>query len=175
MFLELRRKKVGFQLTDLTSTSIRGRNANITTQPGKTKSKHKESLYSVLGFCCIKKTFSSQVCQFLKLTFLDFKRSFLGKSIFSLMQHWGSEKDEGTSGSAKQLGVKSAMWLPKKHSLGLPWWRGGWESACQCRGHGFEPWSGKIPHATEQLSPWATTTEPAHLEPVLRNRRGRDS
>ena len=26
---------------------------------------------------------------------------------------------------------------------------------------GFNPWSGKIPHATEQLSPWATTTEPA--------------
>ena len=25
---------------------------------------------------------------------------------------------------------------------------------------GFEPWSGKIPHAAEQLSPYATTTEP---------------
>ena len=35
------------------------------------------------------------------------------------------------------------------------------ESACQCRGHRFEPWSGKIPHATEQLSSCATTTEPA--------------
>ena len=42
----------------------------------------------------------------------------------------------------------------------LPWWRSGEESACQCRGHGFEPWSGKIPHATEQLSSCATTTEP---------------
>ena len=29
----------------------------------------------------------------------------------------------------------------------------------QCRGHGFDPWSGKIPHAAEQLSPCATTTE----------------
>ena len=27
------------------------------------------------------------------------------------------------------------------------------ENACQCRGHGFEPWSGKIPHAVEQLGP----------------------
>ena len=27
------------------------------------------------------------------------------------------------------------------------------------RSHGFEPWSGKIPHAAEQLSPCATTTE----------------
>ena len=42
-------------------------------------------------------------------------------------------------------------------SLVVQWLR----IACQCRGHGFEPWSGKIPHATEQLSPCATTTEPA--------------
>ena len=56
---------------------------------------------------------------------------------------------------------------------GLPWWCSGWESACQCRGHGFEPWSGRIPHTAEQLGPWATTTEPAHLEPVLCNKRGR--
>ena len=27
----------------------------------------------------------------------------------------------------------------------------------------------------EQLGPWATTTEPARLEPVLRNKRGHDS
>ena len=60
-----------------------------------------------------------------------------------------------------------------KPQSGLPWWRSGWESACRCREHGFEPWSGKIPHATEQLGPWATTTEPARLEPVLRNERPR--
>ena len=41
----------------------------------------------------------------------------------------------------------------KSQKTGLPWWRSGWESACQCRGHGFEPWSGRIPHATGQLSP----------------------
>ena len=45
--------------------------------------------------------------------------------------------------------------------LGLPWWCSGWKSACQCRGHRFDPWSRKIPHAAEQLSPRATTTEPA--------------
>ena len=49
--------------------------------------------------------------------------------------------------------VKEVLW-------GLPWWHSGWESACQCRGHRFEPWPGKIPHAAEQLSPCATTTEP---------------
>ena len=30
-----------------------------------------------------------------------------------------------------------------KSLQGLPWWHSVWESACQCRGHGFEPWSGK--------------------------------
>ena len=30
----------------------------------------------------------------------------------------------------------------------------------QCRGHRFDPWSRKIPHATEQLSPCATAIEP---------------
>ena len=62
-----------------------------------------------------------------------------------------------------------------KENEGLPWWRSGWESACQCRGRGFEPWSGKIPHAAERLGPCATIAEPARLEPVLRNQRGRES
>ena len=39
------------------------------------------------------------------------------------------------------------------HEFGFPWRHNGQESACQCRGHGFEPWSRKIPHATERLSP----------------------
>ena len=63
----------------------------------------------------------------------------------------------------------------KTRRLGLPWWCSGWESACQCRGRGFGPWSGRIPHAAEQLGPWATIAEPARLEPVLLNERGRDS
>ena len=97
----------------------------------------------------------------------------LPKLHFSFTDHW-------TSGVRLIQDNQSASWpIPvawiKKTSWGLPWWCSGWESACQCRGHGFEPWSGKIPHATEQLSPWATTTEPARLEPVLHNKRGRNS
>ena len=38
-------------------------------------------------------------------------------------------------------------------------WSGGRESACQCRGHGFNPWSGKIPHVVGQLSLCTTNTE----------------
>ena len=41
--------------------------------------------------------------------------------------------------------------------MGLPWWLSGKESFCQCRRHWFEPWSGKIPHAAEQLSPCTIT------------------
>ena len=33
--------------------------------------------------------------------------------------------------------------------------------ADRCRGHGLDPWSGKIPYDTEPLSPSATITEPA--------------
>ena len=62
-----------------------------------------------------------------------------------------------------------------KIKQGLSWWRSGWESACQCRGHGLEPWSGKIPYAAEQLGPWATTAEPERLEPLLHNKRGCDN
>ena len=78
--------------------------------------------------------------------------------------------DHGAPSSEKSLARNLA-----NHFWGLPWWRSGWESACQCRGHGFEPWSGKIPHAAEQLGPWATTTEPARLELVLRSKRGCNS
>ena len=70
----------------------------------------------------------------------------------------------------------SNLKLPSLKNIvqGLPWWHSGWESACQCRGHVFEPWSEKTLHAAEQLSlcatttqsvlysPWATTTE-AHM------------
>ena len=54
----------------------------------------------------------------------------------------------------------------KRVNVGLPWWRSGWESACQRRGHGFDPSPGKIPHAAEQLSPCATTTEPVLWSPL---------
>ena len=48
----------------------------------------------------------------------------------------------------------------KEENTGFPWWLSGKESTCQCRRHGFSLWSGKIPHAEEQLSPCAAITEP---------------
>ena len=69
----------------------------------------------------------------------------------------GSIPGQGTRSHMLQL--KACMPQLKDSAWGLTWWRSGYESTCQCRGHGFEPWSGKIPHAAEQLSPCATTTE----------------
>ena len=40
------------------------------------------------------------------------------------------------------------------------WWYSGYKSAYRCRGLRFNPGSGKIPHAVEQLNPCATTIEP---------------
>ena len=51
------------------------------------------------------------------------------------------------------------------YAPGLPWWLSGKESACQCRRHGFNPWSGKIPHDVGQLSPCTETAEPALRSP----------
>ena len=56
-------------------------------------------------------------------------------------------------------------WFLQKLNFRVTLWLSGKESACQCRSHGFDLWSGKIPHAMEQLSPWATTTEPVLRRP----------
>ena len=68
------------------------------------------------------------------------------------------------------------LWA-EKMLWGLPWGSSGYESAFQCRGHGFDPWPGNedwrkeepiltpcwncfmIPHAAEQLSPRTTSTD----------------
>ena len=63
--------------------------------------------------------------------------------------------------------VKKLRWrlhfVNLRIGMGLPWWSSGKESAWQCRGQGFNPWSGKIPHTSGQLSLCVTTTEPTHL------------
>ena len=54
-----------------------------------------------------------------------------------------------------KLGERGQVWdsffhLNNTECLpGLPWWLSGKESACQFRRHGFNPWSGKNPLATD--------------------------
>ena len=50
---------------------------------------------------------------------------------------------------------------------GLPWWLSGKDFACQCKRNRFNPWSGRIPCATEQLGPCATAVEPVLQSPEL--------
>ena len=50
--------------------------------------------------------------------------------------------------------------LSRRNIFRLLWCLSGKESACQCRKHEFNPWSGKIPHAAEQLGLDAKTIEP---------------
>ena len=56
------------------------------------------------------------------------------------------------------LGSVSREWK-QRPKVGLPRWSGGKGSACQRGGHRFDPWSRKIPHAAERMSPCATTTK----------------
>ena len=56
--------------------------------------------------------------------------------------------------------VLSEFWVISEILSDLPWWVSGKESTCQCRRHGFDSYSGKIPRSVEQLSPWDTTIEP---------------
>ena len=56
-----------------------------------------------------------------------------------------SEVQGGAGGPAGVL-ITKEIWS-------LPWWLSGKESTHQCRRHRFNPWSRKISHVTEQLSP----------------------
>ena len=64
-----------------------------------------------------------------------------------------------------QCGPRGTMGTSYLLRESLPCWCSGKESACQCRRYRFDPWSGKIPHATEKLSPWAIAPEPVLQSP----------
>ena len=57
-------------------------------------------------------------------------------------------------------GSPSKEMIQKIIDVGLLWWLSHKESSCQCRSRGFDPWSGRIPQAVEQLSLYTTIIEP---------------
>ena len=78
---------------------------------------------------------------------------------------------EGTESETGVIRYKLFIYRMAKHQglienriqypmLVLPWELSGKESTYQHRSHGLHPWSGKIPHALEQLRPCAITIEP---------------
>ena len=57
------------------------------------------------------------------------------------------------------------IYFKKKNTYeGLSWWLSGKESVCQCRRHGFNPRSGKIPHVTEHQSSRSCAPEPGNFK-----------
>ena len=72
----------------------------------------------------------------------------------------GSEKN--ISWQRMQYGTVVIMLALKSEAMVQMGFSGedGQESACQCRGQWFDPWSQKIPHASEQLKPVCHHYEP---------------
>ena len=57
--------------------------------------------------------------------------------------------------------AKRESWKQQeKSNSDLPWWSSGQDSACQCKGYWFHPWSGKTAYDKGQLNPCVTTIEP---------------
>ena len=56
--------------------------------------------------------------------------------------------------------LSTPKWPIRGKKSRLTWWLSGRKHICQCRRHEFNPWSRKISHAAEQLSPHTITTEP---------------
>ena len=96
--------------------------------------------------------------------YVDLRNAFspLWHAACQCLRNWvgGMDKDINAHKPLMFPHFSSAHALFKNFFLGLPWWLSGKESACQCRRHGFDPWSGKIPQAMEQRSPCTTTLEP---------------
>ena len=69
----------------------------------------------------------------------------------------GRGRSHAAGGGANPCGLASMR--KEGHRARTPLVVSGWESACWCRGHGLDPWSGKIPRASEQLGPCATAPE----------------
>ena len=108
--------------------------------------------------------FEGHVCKYSHLGHLGFSILILSGTFQSITVYFlYTLFDQVEITVLKSLGKKK-----REREIGrLPWWSNGYESTCQCRGHGFNPWSGKISNAMGQLSPCTTTAEPAPQSPHI--------
>ena len=94
-----------------------------------------------------------------------------GKDLEVGWASWGVQETESS-----QCGCSNIVTEDKgvqDDTGGLPRWLSGKESACQCKRHKFDPWSGKSPHPTKpkRHNYWACALEPGAIstEPTRHN------
>ena len=88
-------------------------------------------------------------------------------ALFTIAKTWEQPKCP-SAGEWKMLVyllVSSMCLAHKKHQSGLPWWLSGKEFACQCRRHGLDPWTRKIPHAAKRLGLCTPTVKSVSYKP----------
>ena len=85
-------------------------------------------------------------CPFLFELLSHWKRGELGLLPFGVTQASASEACPCTLNCWEPSTIRGGV------SSGTSRQSRGCQSACQRRGHGFDPWAGRIPHATGQLS-----------------------
>ena len=85
-----------------------------------------------------------------------------GKKVdFEMLPVRGHLNELNTEASGHRTISLSRIVFSKYYGFqGLPWGFNSKGSACHCRGHGFDPWSGKTQPSAGEPSQGATTREP---------------
>ena len=114
---------------------------------------------------CMKVKSGSEVAQSCPTLSDPMDCSLPGSSVHGIFQarvlEWGAIAFSILCTSSFQLMFRPTQFpcvLKDKH-LRLPWWFSGKESTYQCKEHGSDPWSGKIPDAVGRLSLCTMITE----------------
>ena len=109
------------------------------------------------------------------MKYLCLKKIKIKSTVYRNLKKWPSrfEKEPGGTsrpsrfekepgGTSRNENYKNIN--EKLNWWGLPSWSNGWESTFQCRGHGFDPWSGKRrPYMPLGQVDSFAATEPGHL------------
>ena len=69
---------------------------------------------------------------------------------------WALQIGAATIENSTEISKKK---VPNRTPRGLPCWPSSKESTCECRRHGFDPWSGKISHGAEKEGLCTTSME----------------
>ena len=90
-----------------------------------------------------------------------FFRYWVGQKVCSGFSRRWYENPNELFGQPNKIVSNFIAFIISNKLVVLPRWLSGEESACQCRRHGFDPWSSETSHATGQPRPCAATPEAA--------------